>query len=313
MAMQAQHLTYFTAVARTGHFTRAADEVGVAQPTLSKQVRVLEAELGTPLFDRAPSGATLTQAGEVLLPYATRILTDLDEARRQVQELAGLRRGRLRIGATPSLTTGLLAEVLGAFRRAHPALDLQVQESGSRDLVALLRAGAVDLALLIAPDRQDEAGLVTTVLLREDLVVVAATSGPDLPEELPVRALAGWPLVLPRQGYDLREMTLSALRAAGVDPVVAVEGGELDAVLRFAEAGVGVAVVPVTALAGRTRLKVARLVEPRLCRTVGIAHRQGIALPPAAAAFRRVLIDHLAALPRTELAAGVDLVGPSHP
>src|SRR5262245_43230639 len=108
MYVQLRQLEYFTAVARERHFTRAAEAVHVAQPSLSRQIHTLERELGTPLFSRARGNITLTPAGEALLPLAQRILADVDDARVQVQELVGLARGRLRLGATPSLSTVLL-------------------------------------------------------------------------------------------------------------------------------------------------------------------------------------------------------------
>ncbi|MFD7944671.1 LysR family transcriptional regulator, partial [Streptomyces sp. NPDC059744] len=106
--MHFQQLTYFVAVAEARHFTRAAEEVHVSQPSLSQQIRALENELGAELFSRARGNITLTDAGEALLPLARRILADADTARHEVQELAQLRRGRVRLGATPSVCTGLL-------------------------------------------------------------------------------------------------------------------------------------------------------------------------------------------------------------
>lgn len=308
--MQMQQLVYFLAVAQTRSFTRAAETAGVAQPTLSKQVRVLETELGTPLFDRTARGATLTQAGELLLPYATRILSDAETARRQVQELAGLRRGRMRLGATPSLYAGLVADALGAFRQSQPDLELLVQESGSMDLVRLLLDGELDLALVIVSQHRQEPGLVMTPLLREDLVVVSAVDRPPPTEDgvMRITDLRGRPMVMFRRGYDLRDVTLGACRAAGFEPELAIEGGEMDAVLRFAEAGLGLAVVPSMVLQSRPRLRGTQLVEPRLRRTVALAVRKGIASPPAATAFRRALMDHLASLTQEQLGQGIELL-----
>src|SRR5712692_3968337 len=99
MKIQIHQLAYFVAVARTRHFTRAAESVHVAQPSLSRQIRTLERELGASLFNRARGNVTLTPAGEALLPLARRILADVDSARVHVQELAALARGRLRLGA----------------------------------------------------------------------------------------------------------------------------------------------------------------------------------------------------------------------
>src|SRR2546421_3563529 len=108
--VQLHQLRYFVAVAETRHFTRAAAREHVAQPSLSQQIRALERELGADLFLRARGNITLTDAGEALLPLARRILADADTARHEVQELGQLRSGRIRLGATPSVCTGLLPD-----------------------------------------------------------------------------------------------------------------------------------------------------------------------------------------------------------
>src|SRR3954469_212032 len=126
--MQLQQLAYFVAVAETRHFTRAAQRSHVAQPSLSKQINVLERELGAPLFRRARGNVTLTAAGEALLPLARRILADVETARLEGLGLVTLRRGRVRLGATPSLCTGLLPDVLRRFRDAYPVILLEIEE-----------------------------------------------------------------------------------------------------------------------------------------------------------------------------------------
>src|SRR5256885_17003560 len=115
--MTLQQLVYFLAVAETRHFTHAAERAHVAQPSLSKQIRALEGELGAPLFSRARGNVTLTPAGSVLLPIARRVLSDVDTARVEVGELVGLRHGRVRLGGTPSPWVGILADVLRRFGR----------------------------------------------------------------------------------------------------------------------------------------------------------------------------------------------------
>ncbi len=167
--MQVQQLRYFVAVAQTRHFTRAAELTGVSQPSMSKQIRVLENSLGTPLFVRNRGAIDLTSAGEALLPHAERILIDVEVAEEAVQEVAGLRRGRVRLGATPSLCDGLLPEVLTAFHRRRPGIDLEVHESGSRLLMQELARGHLDLALNIVSATIEHDGLVTTELLTERL------------------------------------------------------------------------------------------------------------------------------------------------
>lgn len=292
--MQIHQLTYFVAVARTRHFTRAADLTGVSQPTLSKQIRVLENSLGTPLFVRHRGGIELTSAGEALLPHAQRILIDVESAERTVHEVAHLRRGRVRLGATPSLCDGLLPEALTRFHHTYPDIELEVQEAGSRVLTSELAQGRLDVALLIVPLHSHEPDIETTPVLRERLVLASPASS-DVPDRMVVDDLRDLPLVMFREGYDLRDVTLRACAGAGFEPRLAVEGGEMSAVLRFVEAGLGHAVVPSMVLATRPQLKVSQLGSPPLSRVIALAHRSSEALPLAAQAFKAELLAHLTA------------------
>ncbi len=256
--VQLQQLQYFVAVAGTRHFTRAAAAVHVAQPSLSQQIRALERELGAELFHRARGHISLTDAGEALLPLAQRILADADTARREVQEVARLRRGRVRLGATPSLCASLVPDILRVFHDRYPGVELLVHEDGSHDLVRVLAAGELDLALIITPLTGHAPAFTTTELLREELVAVTSPAEPPPgPDGRPLRVadLRDRPMVMFRRGYDLRDFTTAACRAAGFEPVFTVEGGEMDAVLGFVRAGLGLAVVPAM-VAARSALRV---------------------------------------------------------
>ncbi|WP_093170405.1 LysR family transcriptional regulator [Sinosporangium album] len=314
--MQLQQLAYFVAVAETRHFTHAAERMRVAQPSLSKQIKALETDLGAPLFSRARGNVTLTPAGEALLPLARRMLADADTARREVGELAGLRRGRVRLGATPSLCAGLLADALARFHRDYPGIELLVEEGGSRDLVRALARGQLDLALIILPLQGDDPSLVTEEILRENLVVVSPSHARGRVRKPYIRIdeLRGRPMVMFRRGYDLREATLNACRQAGFEPRFAVEGGEMDAVLRFVEAGLGIAVVPSMVLDGRPGLTGTPLVPPGLSRTIALAHRKDVEPTRAAQAFRATLLFYLAeAAHERSLPPGVELITPISP
>ncbi|MFI7126276.1 LysR family transcriptional regulator [Nonomuraea sp. NPDC050153] len=307
--MQLQQLAYFVAVAETRHFTQAAERMRVAQPSLSKQIKALEADLGAPLFSRARGNVMLTPAGEALLPLARRILADADTARQEVAQLAGLRRGRVRLGATPSLCAGLLADALARFHRAYPGIELLVEESGSRDLVRALARGQLDLSLIIMPLQSDDPSLVTEEILRENLVVAAPSNERPKGPYMEIEALRRRQMVMFRRGYDLREATLAACRQAGFEPRFAVQGGEMDAVLRFVEAGLGVAVVPSMVLDGRPGLSGTPLAPPGLSRTIALAQRKDVEPTRAAQAFRETLLSfvveagHEGTLPQ-----GVDLI-----
>ncbi|SCL31781.1 DNA-binding transcriptional regulator, LysR family [Micromonospora pallida] len=293
--MQFHQLRYFVAVAELRHFTQAAEHVGITQPSLSKQIHALETELGTPLFERVRGNIALTAAGEVLLPSAKRILADVETAHREVQELVGLRRGRVRLGATPSLVTSLAPPVLRRFRDAHPTVDLRVEEGGSQDLVRDLLRGDLDLALIIMSAQGPDPGLRAEPILRESLVVASLEPIPAAiaTGELRITDLRDQPLVMFRQGYDIRDATLDACRAAGFEPSFAVDGGEMDAVLSFVEAGLGVALVPGIVVARRPRIRVTPLAPPGVRRTIAVARRRDAVPTHAGRELRRILLEYV--------------------
>jgi DNA-binding transcriptional LysR family regulator len=298
--VQLSQLAYFVAVAEEGSFTRAAERVGVAQPSLSQQVKALETDLGALLVHRARGKVGLTASGETLLPVARRMLADAETARREIRELAALGRGRVRLGATPSLCTGLLPAVLADYRHTYPGIDIVVHEGGSRDLQDELVQGALDLALVIDARLDNDPELATVGLLTEELVVISrhGDPGPTRRARMGIAELKDVPLVMFRAGYDLRETTVTACRAAGFEPTFAIEGGEMDAVLEFVQAGLGVAVVPNTVVRGRFRAT--PISAPGLHRTVLLARRRGLEPPRAA----QVLIESLIEFLRTGAASG---------
>lgn len=307
-AMDLPQLRYFVAVAELRHFTNAARKLGVAQPSVSKQIRVLEEELGATLFHRTRGNVTLTTAGEAFLPWARQILTDVGAAVDEARELGGLRRGRISVGATPSLTTAILPEAIARFRAAYPGIELRLREAGSRDLVRDLDDGSLDLALVILPVAHRS--LETVPLLREELVVAVAASHPLADRRrIALTELRDEPLVMFREGYDLRAATLAACAEAGFEPRFAVEGGEMDGVLRLAEAGVGVAIVPSMVIERGGPLRAIRISSPAVDRTVAFAYRRDRRTSRAT----RELVATVAALvrSRTWLASmppGLDIV-----
>ena len=321
VGVQLHQLVYFVTVARTRHFTRAAQQLRIAQPSLSQQIKALERSLGAELIERVRGNITLTSAGEALLPIAQRIVADVETARQEGHDLVELRTGRVRLGAPPSLLTGLLPDVARTFRERYPGIRLTLDESGSRDLVAKAATGELDLALVVLLLRRDDADLETTELLREELVVVSSMREPPPTfdgESIAVRQLEGQPLVMFRPGYDLREVTMGACRAEGFEPTLVVEGGEMDAVLSMVAAGLGWAVLPSTVVDGRHNPRtvqthrITHFAAPGLSRTIGTANRRGVPLPGAARELRLVLLEHLLEQARAgALPAGTWLLPPT--
>jgi DNA-binding transcriptional LysR family regulator len=287
-------LAYVVAVAEEGHFTQAAERLHLAQPSLSRQVHLLERELGVRLFYRRPGQGlvTLTAEGEALLPFIRRVLADVEATSAEARALSGMSRGRLSIGATPSLITRVLAPALVDFHTSHPGIELLVVEAGSRQLVRQLASGEVDLALVVLPINDP---LVATTALFDDPLVLAVA--PDHPLAAPshrsvaMTELDGLPLVMFREGYDLREVTLAACRNAGVEPRLVSQGGEMDGVLAFVAAGLGAAVVPAIAMPAESKLVAIRFKAPGLSRTVALAHRADRPVPRPAQALVAQLVS----------------------
>lgn len=277
-------LEYFVAVSEEGQFTRAAERLHVAQPSVSAQVRQLERALGATLFHRGPGPVTMTDAGETLLPLARRVLADLAEVVTRVTELEGLRRGHVGIGATPSLSVTMLPSVLGRFHDRYPGVSLTVSEQGSRHLVRDIESGELDLALAILPLPQST--LERTVLASEELVVVVA-SGHALAarRRIAMNDLRGVPMIMFRDGYDLRTAALTAFEESGVVPSIAVEGGEMSSVLSLVAEGLGAAIVPSIVASIEPRLHVLRLRSPSLRREIALIRRRDRMPSRAAAAL----------------------------
>lgn len=266
-------LEYFVAVAEERQFTRAAEHLHIAQPSISSQVRRLEQILGTPLFYRGPGPLRLTDVGKELLPLAQRVLSDLAEVIHGATEVESLSRGHVSIGATPSLGTALLPAVLARFHRAHPGVALAVSERASQDLMEGLESGILDVALGIMPLQQ--ATFQRVLLAVEELVVVTAADHElGRRRRITIADLHDIPMIMFREGYELRSATMAAFDQAGFAPSVALEGAEMGSVLSMVAAGLGAAIVPSIVAATKAGLHVLRLHSPRLEREIALLRRQ---------------------------------------
>ncbi len=294
--MNLEQLRSFVEVAQTGHFTQAAQNLHIAQPTLSRQIATLENELGVELFHRARGNVALTAGGDRLLPLAKRMLADAETARSELADLAGLRGGRIRLGATPTLCTSLVVDVLAEFHERYPAVEIEILERGSRSLIDALVEGSLDLALIVTSVASPAARAVIErePLIDERLVLVSSAEKPaPFPTGRPVtlRELAAAPQIVFPENYDLRVAVDAAMQREELTPLVAVEGAEMDAALRFAERGLGVAVVPAMIAVDYPQLRVSPLEDATLARTVSIARRTDMAPTHAAAALRETIRD----------------------
>ena len=284
--MELRQLRYLIAIVDHGTFTAAAEALHVAQPALSQQMRRLEAEVGVPLLRRGARGVRTTEAGELLLARARRVAAELDAAAAELDQVQGVERGRVIVGAMGSLGPVDLPALLAAFHSEHPQIILEVKEEPTVELVRLLAADEVDLAFATRGPELP-AGVVEQVMAEEDLVLVVGPEHRLARRRTPVRlgALAEDPWVAFKGGTGLRQAMDAATAAAGVRPRVAFASNELDRVLALVARGLGVSVVP-RSTASTAREPIAILdVAPRLRREIVLLWREDRPHAPAARAL----------------------------
>lgn len=243
--MELHQLHYVRAIARTGSFTRAAEELLLAQPSLSVQVRKLEHELGIALFDRRGKHVVLTAAGEAFLEEIEPALFHLDQARRRAAAVRDLERGRVAIGVLPSVGATLLPSVLAAYRESYPGIDVALTEHNvSAEFERMVQNGQLDLAVIRAPWHR--LGITGRVLIREPLVALLP---PDHPlacaGAVRLSVLADEDFVGMHPGHGLRDlMDTTCLRTGGFRPRVTVESSQLAVLCGMVRAGIGVSILP---------------------------------------------------------------------
>lgn len=303
--MELRHLRYFLAVADAGGFTAAARRLHLAQPALSQQVRDLEDELGVTLIERGARTRGLTEAGSHFAARARRILLEAEAAVEEMAAHAGARRGCVRFGsALQSLTEGPLSPLLATFHRRHPDVQVAFREAHTAPLLADLAEGQLDLALVhvgadaAATEGRPDAGgaaLAIEPLYREPLVVVV---GPRhrLARRSSVRLaeLAAEEFVSFGPGSTVRDLVAQAAQHAGFEPRATVSAMNLGTVRALVSAGVGVAVLPRSAVAlPGPRLRGLRLTAPALIRVVALAHNRIRYRSPTTRLFADFLRDGL--------------------
>ncbi|MBM7843172.1 LysR family transcriptional regulator [Herpetosiphon giganteus] len=284
--MEFSQLRYFEAVARLGNVTKAAHEQHIAQPSMSKALQALEQEVGVQLFDRVGRGVELSDAGHVLLPYARRILAEIQAARQALQARADLTVGHVSLGVTPTVGTRLIPQALAAFNRRYQGIQLELHEAGASELVELLNAGVVDLAIVSALVH----GVESTTLLSEPLVVAVSQQHRFAQRQSVLASeLRDEGFILFPQGYELRNYTLQLCEQAGFAPRIVLDGGEMDTVVSLVAAGLGVAVVPQLAIDQRIGLHALTIADGGLHRTLRLIRHSQRQPSPAAAALHQVL------------------------
>jgi len=240
--MDFRALRAFVEVVRQGGFSNAAKVVFATQSTVSKAVKQLEIEVGTPLLDRLGSRNVLTAAGEVVFRRGSKLLADREDLLAEVAEVRGLKRGLLRLGLPPVGSSTLFAPLFARYRRRYPDIEVRLLEQGSDQLEAALRAGDVDLIGALRPTPAD---LDSVLVRREPLVAVLPRAHPlARRRSLRLKMLANTPFILFETGFSLHRIVLDASRRAGFEPDVVARSSQIGFMVELVASGLGVAFLP---------------------------------------------------------------------
>ena len=283
--MELYQLEYFLETARQRNFTRAAGRLNIAQTALSEQIKKLEGEFGTALFQRGRRESTLTAAGETLRIHAETVLEKAHAAKAAVQEIAGLRGGRLSIGAIPSASACLLPKAIALFRKKHPKIELALYEGTSESVANWVEQGRVELGLIQMP--AIGGSFETQVILTERFVVLSRrTHAAAKSTKLKLQELSRESFVLYKG--RARDTALAACRAAGFEPRIACESSELETIRSLVAAGLGIALLPHLATNhAPSNCRISELHGPPVERQVAILTKRGGSPSPSAQAFRK--------------------------
>ncbi len=267
--MEMHQLRYTVAVARTGNFSRAAEQCRVAQPSLSQQIQKLENELGERLFDRLKSGVKLTQAGEIFLQRAARILEEVDTATREMHDAHSLVRGSLNIGVLPTIAPYFLPPIIARFSAEFPGVEVVVHEDTTARLLKLAASCEIDLAVLSLPI--DDTTFETRTLFTEDLLV-ALPPGHSFATRRTLRAadLESERFILMKEGHCLGDQVLSFCTRREISPKVSCRSAQIETVQALVASGLGISLVPAMACreGGGDGPIYRRLDRPRPTRTI---------------------------------------------
>jgi LysR family hydrogen peroxide-inducible transcriptional activator len=241
--MEVHQLRYFVAVADEGSFSRAAAREHVAQPSLSQQIQKLEAEMDQRLFDRLPRSVVVTEAGKCLLEYARKILVEIADARRCVDELKREVVGRLAVGAIPTIAPYVLPPLIEKFQRRYPKVTLEIFEDTTERLVRRMEDGEVDIALV---STCDESPALERHSLGKEALLVLLPKGHQLAKKKMIKwsDLKSQKFLLLHDMHCLSAQVYQFLAAHHLRPELTVRGAQLGTIARMVAAGMGVTLVP---------------------------------------------------------------------
>ncbi len=264
--MELRHLRYFLATANHLHFRVAAEELLVSQPTLSEQIKDLEKELGTDLFERTGRRVRLTQSGELFQAYARRALAVIEEGQSVLHEFDELLRGRLRVGVVQTVGTYLIPQVIAKFSSSFPLVSVRVENLSADEIESGLMDGTLDLGVTFVPDSSTQFN-VEPIGEEQFVLVVSKSHRFASRKRIRVLDLADEPLCLMSTSFCTRRLINVAFAEAGVNLTVAVEMTSIESCRNVTIAGGPPTIIPQLAVMS-AKIPCIRIEQPIIRRTL---------------------------------------------
>ena len=297
--MEWQYLEYFQTVARLQHFTRAAAELSLSQPALSRAIARLEEELGVPLFERRGRRVQLNRYGRLFLTRVERALGEIAAAKKEIADMADPQGGQVSLAFLHTLGAEVIPRLLGSFRRQNPQVRFHLHQDNTEAILDMLNTGEIDFGL--CSPVLNRSGLTWLDLFSEELFAAVPREHPLAERESVVLSdLASDVFVTLKKGYGLRVITDQFCQQAGFTPRVVFEGEEVPTVAGLVAAGQGVALIPAIPGLDRSRIACLPLTRPRCRRVIAMAWREGRYLSPAAHRFRSFVTAYFQGKARPE-------------
>ncbi|MDQ0871857.1 LysR family cyn operon transcriptional activator [Paenibacillus sp. V4I3] len=287
--MEHRLLEYFLAVCEELHFTKAAEKLGISQPTLSQQIRLLEHRVGSPLFQRIGKKIYITEAGEILHKHSRNIFHELDQAQAAINEIQGMQRGRLRIGCSGN---HLLTATIIAFHALYPKIELSVTELATEETKERLLSNQLDIGVVFLPDEDEQFHYIP--LYNEQLRLVISDKHP-LAQENTIRLtdLSQLPVAMLQKKFYVRQMMDDCCEQTGFEWKPAIELSTLESLLQMAKNNVGGAILPQSYVDSirSSGIRSIPIIDPIPQKDVGIVYRKDMFLCKTMDMFMKQLMQ----------------------
>ncbi len=290
MNIELRHLRYFLAIIESGNFSRAAKTLHISQPALSAQIKQLEKEMGSNLFNRLGRQVSVTESGEMLLLYARKILLEINEAKAAIHELAGLATGHLSIGVVQTVNGYLIPHVTSLFLSRYPGISLRVMELSATEIEHGVVDGQLALGISFIPSEIES--IEEEVLFSENLVVVAAKNNPlKKQRSISIRSLAKERFVTFPEGFWTRRLTEQLFAGVALKPHIVLETNTIQSILTAVRNSEMVTILPALALhleEGKD-LSMLNIKESAATRTLGFLWRRSASKKKSALAYAAIV------------------------